>query len=99
MGTVIQRIRVSIPAHKTLRIYDPQGPAKPVIRGKVELEGVVRSINGVEWVIFPTQRGYGIPINDEEEKSSVDYDLELASKYDGITYKRIREETKTKERA
>lgn len=89
MAKRIRRIRVTIPAHRTLRIYDPHGPAKPTITGLAVLPGELERIDGLTWAIFPTQRGYGLPIR-APEGSPIEIDLKLAAYYSGVTYELIK---------
>lgn len=85
-----KRIRVRVlPHQKPLRIYDPNDLSRPTpsIPGGVVLEGEVRKIQGKEWVIFPTQRNLGLPIETDDER--VEVDLNLAQYYNQIEYELI----------
>lgn len=78
----IRRIRVVIPAHRSLQIRDPKGgDPGPAVTGRTALTGELRRLDdGLTWVLFPTQRGYGLP----------ETDLQLAASLSGVTYRKIR---------
>jgi hypothetical protein len=82
-------LRVAIKTFKTLTLYNPNGSERPVIRGKVLLEGYVKKIGGNEWVLFPTQRHFGLPL---KRKIGVDerieLDLEEAAFFGDIEFER-----------
>lgn len=68
-------IRVTVKPFRRLRIYNPHGREHPIIDGRAILEGEVRNIAGNDWVIFRTQRNFGLPLDVapfEEERIELD---------------------------
>ncbi len=71
-------VKVVVPNWKSFTLYNPHGKERPRISGTT-LYGRVEEIEGVAWVIFPTQRRFGVPLTDSDDR--FEYDLETAHFY------------------